>query len=68
MGACTGSYSEAVLELSPNAQIHAFEPSPKSLDILNEKFHKSEQVNIYPFALGEKIPKEFYTLIQLDLP
>jgi len=54
VGGCTGSYSEAVLELSPNAQIHTFEPSPKSLDILNEKFHKSEQVKIYPFALGEK--------------
>lgn len=54
VSACTGSYIEAVLELSPNAKIHAFEPSPNSLDILNEKFHKLEQVKIYPFALGEK--------------
>jgi len=54
VGACTGSYSDAVLELSPNAKIHAFEPSPKSLAILNKKFRKSEQVEINPFALGEK--------------
>jgi len=54
VGACTGSYSEAVLELSPNAKIYAFEPSPDSVGILNKKFLKSDQVVIYPFALGEE--------------
>jgi FkbM family methyltransferase len=54
VGACTGSYTEAILEISPNAIVYAFEPSSKNLLILNEKFISNDHIAIQPFALGDE--------------
>jgi len=52
IGANIGNYSKAVLKLSPNAKIFAFEPSSIARRDLETSFASEEQVEIFPFALG----------------
>lgn len=53
IGANTGKYSEAILELNPKASIFAFEPSLFARKKLQENFLGNLQVNIVPLALND---------------
>jgi FkbM family methyltransferase len=52
IGANIGDYSEAALEVNPNARLHLFEPSHVHLKLLRERL-PVEKVVINPFGLSE---------------
>lgn len=52
IGANIGTYSEAILKVSPQATIFAFEPSSVARTQLDKKFAGNNSVEIVSFALG----------------
>jgi FkbM family methyltransferase len=54
IGANIGLYTEAVLKITPNASVYAFEPSSAACKKLEERFTGNSQVIIIPLALGEQ--------------
>ena len=57
VGANLGCFSLTLARLRPDCMVHAFEPSPETLILLQANIARSQQinVNIHPFALGKKI-------------
>lgn len=57
-GANSGGYTREVLHAARAANravdVHAFEPSPRCVDILRKKFAASANVHIVPRALGDR--------------
>ncbi|MBB1284662.1 FkbM family methyltransferase [Flavisolibacter sp. BT320] len=52
IGAHHGNTISKILQLTPNASIHAFEPFPKSFEILKQKYSSSEQIKLNNMALS----------------
>ncbi len=51
VGAHTGTYSRHLVERFPDAQVHAFEPNPKSRAMFD---NERGLVNLHPIGLGSK--------------
>ena len=59
VGANIGQSIKRFLELDPKARIHSFEPTPRLVEKLKEKFGNLKNITINNFALGEKFYKLF---------
>ena len=53
VGAHIGEYTEEILRLFPNSQVHCFEPNSISFNSLASKFALDGRVQLNKFALGE---------------
>ncbi len=53
IGANRGEYSELILKAFPTAQIHAFEPSVESFNLLSDRLKCYQNVSTYNCALGK---------------
>jgi len=51
-GANLGSTIDSFLNMYESPEIHAFEPIPKFVKLLEERFGNHKNIHIYPFALG----------------
>lgn len=60
IGGNIGRYSEELLAVYPEIELHIFEPSLTNVKNLNEKFEKKSNVSIVPFAVSNK-----YATVQL---
>ena len=54
IGGNIGDYTEALLRLNPNINIHMFEPSVTNIQTLNNKFSDNNRVTIVPMAVSDK--------------
>lgn len=54
VGGNTGYYSNEILTLFPNAQIHIFEPNLDTFDLLQENMKENTGVSVNNIALGKK--------------
>src|ERR671933_427952 len=52
VGANVGQFAVASAKLLPDAQVHSFEPVPKSVERLRKNVSGLKNVIVYPFALG----------------
>lgn len=55
IGANVGNYSAAILRISPQSTVYAFEPSSVARKKLQERFMGNDSVKIVPLALGSTI-------------
>ena len=53
IGGNKGCYTDRVLQRSPHASVHIFEPSTTNLAILREKFSNNKRVSLVGSALGK---------------
>jgi 2-O-methyltransferase len=54
IGANNGKEAKRFLKLSPKAEIHIFEPNPKWVKYLNEKFEKKSNCHVYNYAISDE--------------
>lgn len=53
IGANEGSYSAAILSISPNADVYAFEPHPATFQRLSSRFSSARNVTVVNAACGK---------------
>jgi FkbM family methyltransferase len=51
-GASIGDTTVKITELFPNAIVHAFEPFPEFIKVLNEKANLNSRIKVHPVGLG----------------
>ena len=54
IGANNGKEAKRFLKLSPKADVYIFEPNPKWVKYLNEKFRKKSNCHVYNYAISDK--------------
>ena len=57
VGANVGEFTDAVINLLPNAKVFSFEPSPEAYDKLKKRFSNVPRVSAVNMALGKAIGK-----------